>query len=65
MIRRYVTLWSPVGEWTGEPQGSATMDVFERDRSPRPTGLVDAKGRELFAVDERGPVGFLRLDEAK
>lgn len=65
MTRRYVTLWSPVGEWTSEPQGSATMEVFEQDRSPRQTGLLDKHGHEIFAVDDRQPVGFLRLDEAK
>lgn len=63
MKRRYVTLWAPVGEWTDEPQGAASIDVIEAENAPRPTGLLDRNGRELFALDERPAVGFLRIDE--
>lgn len=55
-MKRYVTKagWSP-DWWLHEPQNGLT--VFERD-APRKTGLLDAQGNELFAVDEMEPIGF-------
>lgn len=35
--------------------------VFEPDPSPRPTGLFDVSGNELYAVDEMEPIGFVRF----
>jgi len=64
MKRRYVTLWAPVGEWTEEPHGGASIDVIEAENAPRPTGLLDKDGREMFALEERPAVGFLRFDES-
>jgi hypothetical protein len=64
MTRRYVTMWSPVGEWTSEPNGIATMDVFEAERAPQPTGLLDRFGRPLMAIEDRPPMGFLKVGGA-
>ena len=36
--------------------------VFEPDPAPVRTGLLDARGNELFAVVEIGPIGFVRFD---
>lgn len=36
--------------------------VYERDRSPIVTGLYDAAGNELFAVEEVDPIGFVRFE---
>ena len=61
MTRRYTTAWQPSGEWTADKAcGSTTMDVFEADRAPSWTGLFDARGVKIMAVDEQPTVGFLR-----
>jgi hypothetical protein len=61
MTRRYVVGWQPSGEWTEDKAyGSTTMEVVETLREPTWTGLLDARGNRLMAVDERPPVGFLR-----
>lgn len=60
-MRRYVTAWEPAGEWTGaKAYGSTTIDVFEREREPSWTGLYDARGVRIMAVDDRPAFGFLR-----
>ncbi len=60
MTRRYVTAWYHDGEWRDEGGGSATIDVIERERAPEWTGLLDARGVKIMAVDEAPPIGFLR-----
>lgn len=37
--------------------------VYEPDDAPRSIGLFDHHGNELMAVDEREPIGFVRLRE--
>ena len=34
--------------------------VYEPDSAPQPTGLFDANGNELYAIDEREAIGFVR-----
>jgi hypothetical protein len=60
MTRRYVKAWYHYGEWRDEGSGSATIDVIERERAPEWTGLYDAAGVKIMAVDEPPPIGFLR-----
>lgn len=33
--------------------------VYEPEELVQPTGLLDAQGRELVRVRERGPIGFV------
>jgi len=34
------------------------ITVFEADNEPFRTGLLDANGADIYAVDEREPIGF-------
>ena len=64
MAPRYVPIraWQPVGEWLADPDRSRlSVDVVIRDDAPRDTGLVDASGTRLYAVEERDPIGFVRF----
>ncbi len=65
MARRYMTKprMAPMPEWSGEgPDAESYLSrtVHERDNSPYPTSLFDARGNELYAVDEMEPIGFVR-----
>jgi hypothetical protein len=40
-----------------------SIDVHEYDDARRDTGLVDARGRGIFAVTEREPIGFIPTRE--
>jgi hypothetical protein len=64
MTRRYVTMWSTIGEWADEPRGGASMDVFETVWAPQPTGLLDQFGRPLMTIEDRPPMGFLKVGGA-
>lgn len=37
--------------------------VIEQEPRCRDTGLLDASGTPLFAIEEMGPIGFIRLKE--
>jgi hypothetical protein len=53
---RYVTR---AGLTDYQIEGSATADhVFEADRTPIATGLLDANGVPLYRVPETVPLGF-------
>lgn len=58
--RRYMTkAWEPDGEWTyEEAREPGVITVFEPDRDPAWTGLYDAAGVRIMAVDEASPIGF-------
>ena len=65
MSRRYVTLHRRANdEWWDEADAcdSLAKTVYERDAEPRPTGLLDKQGNELFCIDEMDPVGFVRMN---
>lgn len=64
-MRRYVTKrprmnieWAEDWEYAGNHTMETNVTVFEKDNHPIPTGLLDANGVELYAVDERDPIGF-------
>lgn len=66
MKRRYVTKnWYPTGDWEDYDRSAsgAAHTVFEPDPSPIPTGLLDASGEPILAVDVMDPIGFIRFDE--
>lgn len=63
MGKRYITQrWSD--QWQGEviDIGQAHT-VFETERIPRRTGLLDASGNPLYAVDEMDQIGFIRSNQ--
>lgn len=58
---RYVTLAKPPKGWASEPhvpEDRPNCTVYEAEREPRDTGLLDASGVRLFAVEDREPIGF-------
>lgn len=38
----------------------SNISVFEPDEQPIATGLLDARGYELYAVEDRPIIGFLQ-----
>lgn len=64
MKRRYIT--RSAWEWSdGDDFISMTSDtiILEDDR-PRPSGLYDANGDELYSVREKLPFGFRGREKA-
>ncbi len=48
-----------------EPAGSLpNITIFDRDHTPRKTGLLDHLGNDLFAVDDAEPIGFVHSTPA-
>ena len=47
--------------WDAKATDYLAKTVHVAEDSPRPTGLLDARGNKLFAVDDKPPVGFVRL----
>lgn len=62
-MKRYVIKpkdWE--GEWYNEPGPQPlTITVWEKERGPQKTGLLDKQGNELFSVNDGEPVGFVRF----
>ena len=64
MLRRYRVqprAWIDIGECFVDKPRIVDISVFEPDKSPQKTGLVDRRGNELFAIEERAPIGFVRF----
>lgn len=61
---RYVALAKPVRPRASyddpEPLLPHVLVTEPADTAPRPTGLYDARGVELYRVEERKPVGFIK-----
>lgn len=59
-MKKYVVMARPPRQLVyregGEPH--STLDVIETDGAPRNTGLYDANGVAIYAVEDRAPVGF-------
>jgi hypothetical protein len=45
---------------TDAPEGRPTCDVYEPDRSPVDTGIVDAHGVSIFRCQAPRVIGFAR-----
>ena len=60
MARKYVTCRPVRASWDPDDWEcpEVVRTVYEPDPEPRPTGLFDHHGNELFACDEREPIGF-------
>ena len=60
-MRKYITR---AAVRYSEQLGGETQDhpvtVYEPDDTPRYTGLLDAQGNDLYAVEQRNPIGFRR-----
>ena len=65
MVRHYVTISrrsrSSDDWYEADAADSLARTVHEQESTPQPTGIRDANGNELFAIDEREPVGFVRF----
>lgn len=69
-MKRYVSAPARCeGEWIGyqweafPSRESCARVLIEQERSVRDTGLLDASGGKIFAVDETAPIGFVPLGE--
>lgn len=60
MVTKYVTRATVDEYGDADAALSLATTVYEHDRGPIDTGLLDAKGRQLFRIDEREPIGFGR-----
>ncbi len=67
---KYVTLspahhawWDDLQHFNSLSSGIDRVQVFETSDEPRPTGLLDLHGNELFRVTKRRPIGFRTLKE--
>lgn len=61
MADRYFPMARAPRAWASEQNGwqeRPTITVFEPERGPRDTGLLDANGVKLYASEEREPIGF-------
>lgn len=63
MATRYVTKPAADAEFWDEANALDCLarEVYEADPAPRPTGVLDRSGNELYAINEREPVGFVRF----
>jgi len=55
--------WDDLYQLDRTPSGFDRVTVFESSDDPRPTGLLDEQGNELFRIVEKQPIGFRTLKE--
>lgn len=58
-MRTYVT--RPRLDWLDDKPFLPALSVYEAEAPPRETGLYDASGQKLYAVEDRQTIGFVRL----
>lgn len=58
MSTKYITALS-AWHWSDETAQKTGQTIHEEERKPRDTGLLDASGVKLFAIDVRDPIGFV------
>lgn len=67
-MRRYVALPHPSAAWsenlTGWVGERPFLDVWEQDKAPQFTGLLDAHDVPLYRVQERAALGFDLTEES-
>lgn len=59
-MKKYVVMARPPRQFAYSEWGEShpTIAVIETDGAPRNTGLYDANGVAIYAVEDRAPVGF-------
>ncbi len=61
-MRRYCTKpRANRDDWDANGTDFLARTVYELDPKPIPTGLLDARGNELYAVEEMAPIGFVKF----
>jgi hypothetical protein len=65
MTARYIAkprLWWDAGAalFDDAPADSRRVEVYEDERKPEPTGLLDAHGLPLYRVCSKEPIGFIK-----
>ena len=45
-------------DWIPDAYSPESIEVLEENKSPEPTGILDADGTEFFRHPERNPIGF-------
>lgn len=65
MTRRYFasTRIKPRAEWGEDVPMLQHLTVYEADREPVDTGLLDHAGTPLYAVEDGPQIGFVALKE--
>lgn len=58
-MKRYVTKAARWHDWI-DSETYLARTVLEPDPTPRETGLLDANGNKLYAVEELDQIGFMR-----
>lgn len=61
MTARYVAMARPPRAWVSAhevPEDRPSCTVWEADREPLDTGLLDELGVRIFRVDDKPPIGF-------
>lgn len=63
-MRRYVTQPEMAGwvsrDWMYPATDTTARTVHEQTDAPRATGLLDAADNQLFAVEDKPAIGFVR-----
>lgn len=62
-MKRYVTRGKSADDWDyrEDTPPRTSIDVWQREDKPRPTGLLDAAGNELYSVETPTTIGFVRF----
>lgn len=62
-MKRYVTLHKPkLADMWSEPDAEDYLarTVYEPEPQSVRTGLLDASGTDIYSIEERDPIGFVR-----
>lgn len=67
-MRRYMVKRpksAPLDDFQVDAEKYLATTVYETELTPEPTGVLDAQGNELYAFEEREPIGFALVEFAK
>ena len=68
-MKRYFTLQRRPSSWDDYHAGSSNtppnLTVYDRERVPRETGLLDSNGHKIMTDDAPEPIGFLAKSQTK